>query len=536
MSTDDAEQVARGGLTRREILERGAALGLAAGAAAALGETAQAASLATPKPKRGGTLRVALIGGSADKDNLDPHAVSGSAELSQSARQLVFSKLTDMRPDGSFALQLAASIEPNKNATVWKVKVKKGVVFQDGSPLTIDDVIWTYKRILNPSDPTMAAARGNIDMIDPNGITKVDKYTMTVKLKRPWSDMFSAFGQRYLSIIKNGTQPPFTVQNFIGTGAFSLTGWTPGTHYTYAANRNYFESGKPYLDALDIVGIPDPVARVNALVAGQVDCICSVPSAQISLLKNAGRKIIVNPGGSWTPLVMNTNAAPFNDPRVRQAMKLLIDRHQAMTSAAGGYAELGNDLFARHDPLYAKSIPQRAFDPQKAKALLKAAGALNDPFTLYTSDAVTGAVPLALVFAQGAKKAGIKVNVQTVPASSFWDTTWGHQPFTFSSWGYRSFFTQWVQSFASFNPQETQWNDSKQHRASRLVYAAAATSDPAKQREYTAEAQQLQWDDGGYIIPYFSQTIDASTSKVHGIQPHVFPFLSWYRMWNFWLS
>src|SRR5438128_12523195 len=98
MSTDDAEQVAMAGLTRRQVLERGAALGLAAGAAAALGDAAQAASLAGPQPKRGGTLRVALIGGGADKDNLDPHAVSGSAELSQSARQLVFSKLTDMRP------------------------------------------------------------------------------------------------------------------------------------------------------------------------------------------------------------------------------------------------------------------------------------------------------------------------------------------------------------------------------------------------------------------------------------------------------
>jgi peptide/nickel transport system substrate-binding protein len=536
MSSDDSELETSTGLTRRQVLERGAALGLAAGAAGTLGASARAVGFATPKPKRGGTLRVALIGGSGNKDNLDPHATSGSAELSQSARQLVFSKLTDMRPDGSFALQLAESIEPNKDATVWQIRIKKGIVFHDGSPLTIDDVIWTYKRILNPADPNMAAARGNIDMIDPNGFKKIDKYTMTVKLKRPWSDMFSAFGQRYLSIMKNGAQPPFTVQNFIGTGAFKLTGWTPGTHYTYAANRNYFEHGKPYLDALDIVGIPDPVARVNALVAGQVDCICSVPGAQVPLVKNAGRKLIVNPGGSWTPIVMNTNARPFNDPRVRQAMKLLINRKQAITSAAGGYAELGNDLFARHDPLYNSSIPQRKFDPEKAKALLKAAGALDEQFTLYTSDAVSGAVPMALVFEQGAKKAGVKVNVETVPSSSFWDTTWGHQPFTFSSWGYRSFFTQWVQSFASFNKEETQWNNSKQHRASRLVYAAAATSDKAKQKRYTAEAQRLQWEDGGYIIPYFVQTLDASTNRVHGIQPHVFPFLSWYRMWNFWLA
>lgn len=304
----------------------------------------------------------------------------------------------------------------------------------------------------------------------------------------------------------------------------------------YTANRNYFESGKPYLDAIDIVGIPDQVARVNALLAGQVDAIDSVPTAQVGQVRGAGKAIIVNRGGAWTPFVMNTNTAPYKDPRVRQAMKLLIDRKQAIQAAAGGYAEIGNDLFARHDPLYASDIPQRAFDPDKARSLLKAAGALDQQFTLYTSDAAPGAVPLALVFAQGAKKAGIKLDVKTVPASTFWDTTWGHQPFTFSSWGYRGFYTQWLQSFVSFNKEETAWNDRSQQRASRLVYKAAATSDTNKQKEYTHAAQQLHWDDGGYIIPYLTRPVDAANPKVQGIEPHVFPSLSWYRMWNFWLK
>src|SRR5262245_49415951 len=103
MSTDDAERGPSTGLTRRQISERGDARGLAPGAARTLGASAQAAGLATPRPKRGGTLRVALIGGGGSNDNLDPHATSGSSELSQSARQLAFSKLTDMLPDGSFA-------------------------------------------------------------------------------------------------------------------------------------------------------------------------------------------------------------------------------------------------------------------------------------------------------------------------------------------------------------------------------------------------------------------------------------------------
>ena len=166
MAADHEEQ---SGLTRREVLQRSAVAGLAVGAAGGVAGTAQAASQATPKPKRGGTLRVALLGGSPSTDNLDPNSNNGSPELFQSSHQLAFSKLTDMRPDGSFALQLAESLEPNKDASVWQVKIKKGVEFHDGKPLTIDDVIWTFKRILDPNAATLSAARGNIDMIDPAG-------------------------------------------------------------------------------------------------------------------------------------------------------------------------------------------------------------------------------------------------------------------------------------------------------------------------------------------------------------------------------
>ena len=109
-------------------------------------------------------------------------------------------------------------------------------------------------------------------------------------------------------------------------------------------------------------------------------------------------------------------------------------------------------------------------------------------------------------------------------------------PFTFSSWGYRTFFTQWLQSFVSYNAQETRWNDASQKRASRLVYKAAATGDPTKRQELALAAQKLHWNDGGYIIPYFKQTIDGASKKVQGIEPHVFPALSWYRFWNFWFS
>ena len=527
MSTD-ADSVT----TRREVLQRAAALGLTAGTFGSLG-VAEALA-AVPKPKRGGTLRVGLPGGPASTDNLDPH-LEGVAGFAQAYRQIVYSKLTDMRPNGSFANQLAESLTPNNDATSWTIKLKKGITFHDGSELTVDDVIYTFKRILDPANK-LSAARGNIDMIEPSGMRKVSKYVMTVKLTRPWSDLPAAVGQRYLSIIKRGSAGPFTAQNANGTGAFKLASWTPGDSYRFVANRNYFETGKPYLNGVTFVGISDSVARVNALVSGQVDAISDVPGVQVGLLKSSGLQAIVNPGGGWTPLVMNTNAAPYNDVRVRQAMKHLIDRKQSISVARQGYATVGNDLFAKSDPLYAASIPQRSYDPEKARSLLKAAGQLDTEFVLRTAAAESDFVPLALAFAQGAKKAGVKVTIQQDPADTFWDNTWGVAPFTFSSWGYRSFFTQWLQSFVSYNAQETRWNNASQKKASRLVYKAAATGDAQRRTNLTFAAQKLLWDDGGYIIPYFKQTIDGASKKVQGIEPHVFPALSWYRFWNFWLS
>ncbi len=519
-------------VNRREILSHSAALGVLVA-----GFTVQGSpSVMAETPKRGGTLRAGLVGGAASADTLDPNAETVSPQLSQSARQLSFSKLADMAPDGSFVLQLAESMEPNADATVWHIKLKPGITFHDGSELTVDDVIYTFKRILDPANDTLRQARGNIDMIDPAGMEKIDKTSMTVKLLRPWSDLVSAVGQRYISIIKNGAKAPWTVENFIGTGPFKLTEWVPGQRYTYVRNDNYFEDGKPYLDGVVAIGIPDPVARVNALVAGQVDCICDVAASQAPVIQAAGLELIVNPGGGWTPLVMDTTAAPFNDVRVRQAMKHLIDRQQSIEAVLQGYGTIGNDVFARWDSLYNSDLPQQTFDPDKAKWLLNEAGQLTTPFKLHTSEVDSHMVPLALVFQQGAKQAGINIEVQKDPADTFWSQTYGKVPFTFSSWGYRPFFAQWMAAFVAFNSDETKWSNDVAKAANDLVYKAAATGDAALKKELVFEAQKKVWEDGGYVIPFFQQTMDARSSKVQGLEPHVFPFLSWFRFGNVWLS
>ena len=115
------------------------------------------------------------------------------------------------------------------------------------------------------------------------------------------------------------------------------------------------------------------------------------------------------------------------------------------------------------------------------------------------------------------------MQIKKEPTDTFWSQTYGKVPFTFSSWGYRPFFAQWLAAFVAFNNEETKWTNDIAKTAYQHVLDAAATADEARRTELAHEAQRLLWEDGGYIIPFFKQTIDARTSKVQGLEPHVFP-------------
>jgi peptide/nickel transport system substrate-binding protein len=513
-------------LTRQQLLAAGAAGGLALTAwgpgAVALGATT---------PTRGGTLQVGLPGGSASTEQLDPNTSTVNS-IDVARHQNVFSKLADFDAKGKVYPQLAESFEPNKNATLWTVKLKQGVTWHDGSPLTADDVVWSLKRVLDPASK-LDSASANITMIDPTKITKVDATTLTIGLKQPWSDLPTQLGQRYLAIVKNGTTK-FTPETTIGTGPFKLASWTPGTQTQLTAYNGYWESGKPYLGTVILNGIDEPTARLNALQSGQVQAIAFVDPSQIKVLKGSSSLVpLISTGGGWTPIVMNTKVGPFRDVRVRQAMKLLADRSKLVKVAEQGFASVGNDLFSIHDPLYNSAIGRRKYDPERAKSLLKQAGQSDLKLTLDSSQATPDMLSSALLFAQSAKAGGVKVTVKKHPVDSFWSAVYGKSAFTHSSWGYRPFFPQWLQSFQAFNKEETNWTNAK---ANKLVRQAVATVDQAKRKELAHEAQAIQWKEGGYVIWGFQQRLDGLSKNVQGLKASPINPLGWYGFKDAWLS
>src|SRR5262249_38093457 len=155
-----------------------------------------------------------------------------------------------------------------------------------------------------------------------------------------------------------------------------------------SANRDYWDSPKPYPDQLTILSIEDPTARLNALQAGQIDICVAMPSAVARAnLKSTSYKVIVGEPGQSYVIYMRCDSGPFRDPRVRQAMRLIPDRQAMINSVLDGFAEVGNDVQCPGVKYFDSSLPQRTQDIEQAKSLLKAAGASGLSVTIDTAEA-----------------------------------------------------------------------------------------------------------------------------------------------------
>ena len=311
------------GLRRREFLQRG----VAAGAALALPGFASQSALAavSETPKRGGKLIVGFVGG-GDKETLDPHLALADIDFGRGLN--LFDRLTHFMPDLSVKPLLAESLEPNSKGTVWQIKLRSGVTWHDGKPFTADDVLYTYRRII--SKKLVGASR--LSALDLAKAKKVNNLTITLPLKSPFVDLPAMLAEVWLSIIQNGATK-FT--NPVGTGPFKFTSWSPSRQSLFTKNENYFVSGKPYIDQLQMVSIEDNTARLNALLNGQIHALVNLDFVQAKAHKNdKSLNLIVAKAPFTVPIYMRLDREPFKDNRVRQALRLVVDRAAARRKRA----------------------------------------------------------------------------------------------------------------------------------------------------------------------------------------------------------
>ena len=508
-TTTDRREPGRKGLTRRDLMKGAAALGISAAAGPLLaacgsddaGTTTEQSASASSSPRTGGTLTLGMSGGST-KDTLNPYIAENTIDHSRNT--MLHDALVRWDEDYRPKLMLATEITPSSDAKTWTIRVRDDVVFHDGKPMTADDIVYSFKRMLDPKEQSYAGS--SLAAVDRAQIRKVDKYTVELGLKYPNAVFMDSLCEVRILMVPQGFDP----RNPIGSGPFKYKSFVAGDRCELVANREYWGEG-PYVDNYVTIDFPDDTARVNALLSNVVDALVEVPRAQISTMEsNAGIKLLRQESGRFDPFSAMVDHKPFSDVRVRQALRLVIDRQVMLDQAVSGYGRLGNDMYGPFDPGYPADIPQRERDVEQAKSLLKQAGYEDLSFELLTAAVETGHVEAAQIFAEQAKQAGVTVTVKKIDVGTLWGDkylTWPNGPGWYSANTYLSacrFCKAW---------NEPHWEEPGYWER---VDEAFATVDEAKRTEIMHENWQVDYDIGPWDVWAIVNQVDAYTTQVKG--------------------
>jgi peptide/nickel transport system substrate-binding protein len=267
-----------------------------------------------------------------------------------------------------------------------------------------------------------------------------------------------------------------------------------------------------------IINFADDTARVNALLSGQIDAMTDVPPSQVRVVNaRAGKKVLESPSAAWTPICMRVDAAPFNDVRVRQAMRLIANRPQMISQALAGHGRIGNDLYGPFDEAFNRALPQRKQNLDQAKSLLRAAGKSDLRVDLQSTNGAVGMNEGAQVFAQQARAAGVTVNVKILDGDTFYGDQYLKWPMSTDFWGSRNYLSQVAAGSLPTSPyNETHWPAN--NRFLTLYAQAIGTVNRKKRAEIIHEMQKMEYDSGGYIVWGFSTLLDGYSTKLKGLK------------------
>ena len=463
---------------------------------------------AAAEGKKGGTLRVAVVG--STNDIIDGQHIV--AKPDQARLVLGWEPLVsyDENFDISYDNALAENIDVVA-ADHYVIKLKSGITFHNGNPVTADDVVYSFNRLI---DPKLALSPALASNLETTGITKVDDLTVDIKLKAPAVTFLNGLAEYAATVVPNGYTREDKVQ--IGTGPFMLKSFTAGAESVHVRYDGYW-GGPALLDEVQIIDFADATAAVNAFTSGQVDCMVDLPFAQATAVKaNSDLTLLISEAGSWLPITMAVDQKPFDDPKVRQAMRLIPDREQMVQQVLSGFGSVGNDMYGKLDGSYPKDFPQRTQDLEKAKALLKEAGQEGLTIDLFAPDDTAGLPEMSNAFAEMAKGAGVTVNVKVLDGGTYWGAEYTKRTFATSFWGTRPYLNQVAAgSLPTATYPETHWPPAGSKFVDLYTQANAET-DEAKRKAIIQQMQQEEYDDGGNIIWGFNNLLDAYANYVKG--------------------
>ncbi|KRD02305.1 MULTISPECIES: ABC transporter substrate-binding protein [unclassified Streptomyces] len=497
-------------LNRRQLLWAGGAVGaIALLAACGGGDDAEPTGSATgsAKPRKGGTLRVGALGRAAAITR-DPHG-SQANESDYLIISLVYDTLTVPGTKPNTEPRLAASWTPSEDLKTWKFKIARGATFHDGSPVTAKDVVYSLKRLR-----ATPAGASRLPGIQAKNITA--EGTDTVVLVSDYANAELPLLTRLTTfVVPDGTTDK-DIAKAPGTGPFKLD-WFRTGNARLVRNDDWY-GGDVYLDAIEVKIFESPQAMANALLAGQIDLASNVGAVAARTAESRKDvQTVRRPNDMAMPIVMRTADGPFADPKVREALRLAVDREAMVKQVLSGYGTIANDILGTGDPAYDKSIPQRARDLAKAKELLKEAKFdTSKTYELLTTEDIAGLAESATLFATQVREAGVKVKVVKQESAVFWDKTWLKGDLYTTYWG--------TNDSVVFFASKTMVSDSGQNEAGwkstefdTAYQKAIGTADAAQRTQLLGQLQQIEYDSSGYLLWGMADGIDLAGAKVRGL-------------------
>jgi len=530
-------QLADGQIDRREFLRYAVLLGMSVSAANAVGRSITGQSLVTPAAAqslpRGGTLRL----GMRCQDLKSPHTYSW-VESANSARQ-VLDYLAITGPDNITRPGLIEKWEASPDLKTWILRVRRGVKWHNGRQFTADDVIWNLKHVLDPKTGSSVLGlmkgflldevdtgdkddKGNpkksTRLWDANAIQKVDAYTVRLNGKTAQLAIPEQLFHYPLLILDPTDNGEFKVGSN-GTGAFTLVESEVGRRQVLKARKDYWGGG-PYVDELHFIDLgDDPAAAVSALASKQVDGLYAADITQLDALQKLPHVQMYQVPTAYTATARVQPVKPFDDKRVRQALRYAIDSNVILQIAHKGLGQVGEHHHVSPvHPEYAK-LPMVQRDVARAKRLLAEAGYPNGIDTEIACKPQPGWELLAVqAMVEQWKEAGIRVKINVMPSTQYWEI-WTKTPFGFTTWAHRPL---GVMSLALAYRTGVPWNESKYSNPEfdRLLGMAEGTIDVAARREMMAQLEKILQEDGPIVQPVWRAIFTFMDKRVQGFKVH----------------
>ncbi len=488
------------GMSRREALTLLAATGVTLATAGNLFTQAGAVRAATPK--KGGSVRMANPIHGPD-DQTDPILFTSGIDYGRG--RAVYNGLVQHADDLTPQPELATSFEPNSDATEWTFKLRKGVEWHDGSKFSADDVVWSMNRHL--TEDSTSVIKSVLATIKE--WKKVNSHEVKAVMHSPNSDLPTLLGMFQNKVVKNGTKG-----DWIGTGPFTMESFEPGVKSVHKRNENYWREGAN-LDACEITAITDPVARVNALVAGDIQIMSNVDPKSFRQVESASDTVTLlsTPAALQLGICILKNTMPGESDDFVKGMQYIQDRERIVKRILKGKGSLGNDtpIASAHGTDWCTELPQRQFDPDKAKFHFKKAGISSAE--LFVAPVTAGIEDTCLLAQANCAKIGFDLKLKKVPNDGYWGAVWMKEPMNVVTWNRRP--TANSQMAIQFAPgaawNDTFWNNA---RMGELLSLSLSETDPAKRHAHYCEMQTVIHENSGMVMPAFSNINDGIADNI----------------------